>query len=64
MISFEEFKQLAADTGLHLWKQEEAENDDEWFISYPLPENQLPGIHALCTRKPNPIHAARQSRHR
>ena len=57
MISFEEFKQLAADTGLHLWKQEEAENDDEWFISYPLPMfTETPLLHsAIMSYVPNRI---------
>ena len=35
---------MAADTGLHLWKQEE---ENEWFISYPLPMfTETPLLHS------------------
>lgn len=34
MIRLDEFKRLATETGLHLWK---SEVDTEWYISYPLP---------------------------
>lgn len=39
MITLEEFKQLANDTGLHLWKNEALFYNTEttWYISYPMP---------------------------
>ena len=39
MITLDEFKQLATDTGLMLWKNEApcCESETTWFLSYPLP---------------------------
>ena len=39
MITLDEFKQLATDTGLMLWKNEApcCESETTWYISYPLP---------------------------
>lgn len=39
MITLDEFKQLATDTGLMLWKNESpfCESETTWYISYPLP---------------------------
>ena len=39
MITLDEFKQLAADTGLMLWENEALfyQRETTWYLSYPLP---------------------------
>lgn len=39
MITLDEFKRLAADTGLMLWKNDELfyKSEETYYLSYPMP---------------------------